>query len=619
MIGSETPDLKKLNRRSFIIMGLQGSVLGLLGGRLAWLQIAQGQRYKTLSDKNRINIKMTSPSRGEILDRSGIPLALNKKNFRVVVVPEQTDNLVSSLRALQKQVKIDEEQIQKVIKEAGRTSRFLPVEIIDNLSWDDVAKIEVNLPDLPGLSIDVGEQRFYPFRNSMSHLVGYVGRVNNVEIKQDDMLRLPGMQIGKTGIEKAYEKKMRGHSGSLEVEVNVVGREVRELNNKPSRRGQDVVLSIDAELQRIVQARLEIERSASAVIMDVHTGAIYSLASAPAFDPNIFTKGFSNAAWQDILSNPGHPLINKAISGQYPPASTFKMVTLLAALESKIIDSKLTVNCPGHYEYGGDKFHCWKRSGHGQVNLVDALAYSCDTYFYKISTDVGIDRIAEMARRLGLGSKLDFELQEERSGLMPNKDWKMGYLGETWKPGETIVASIGQGYIQSTPLQLATMTARLVNGGYAVKPWISGSVGGILSTGAQQAKIWPKIDLHPWHLHLIKQGMDKAVNHKTGTAYDARVKEPQYRMGGKTGTAQVRRITKKQRDMGIQNSDLPWEQRHHALFVGYAPLSKPRYACCVVVEHGVGGSSTAAPLAHDILLEAQKRNPASTPIYKKPS
>ncbi len=617
-IGSDTQDIKKLNRRSFIIMGLQGSVLCLLGGRLAWLQVVQGQRYKRLSDKNRINIKMTSPSRGEIVDRFGVPLALNQKNFRVLVVPEQTDSIEKALRSLQKHVKIDEAQIQKTIAVAKRTARFLPVKIIDNLTWSDVAKIEVNLPDLPGLSIDVGEKRSYPFAESTAHLVGYVGAVNRVEIKQDAMLSLPGIKIGKTGTEKAHEKHMRGKSGASEVEVNVVGREVRELKRKPSRSGKNIVLSIDAELQRFVQERLERERSASAVIMDIHTGAVYALSSAPSFDPNIFTKGFSDAVWQELLSDPGHPLTNKAIAGQYPPASTFKMVTMLAALEDKKISSKTTVNCPGYYEYGGDKFHCWKTWGHGQVGLVNALAYSCDTYFYKMATEIGINKIAEMARRLGLGSKLGFELSEERPGLVPDKDWKMGYLGESWKPGETIVASIGQGYIQSTPLQLATMTSRLVNGGYAVKPWITGSIGNVPAMGGHQGA-WPKMELHPWHLQLIKRGMDKVVNDKTGTAYKARIEQRKYRMGGKTGTAQVQRITKQQRAMGIKNADLPWKQRHHALFVGYAPLNKPRYACCVVVEHGVGGSSTAAPLAHDIMLETQKRDPASTPIYAQPT
>lgn len=610
---SKTDTSKTFSRRAFVVGGLQGSLLCVLGGRLAWLQMSQGERYTTLADRNRINMKMTSPSRGQIFDRYGVPLAINKRNFRVLVIPEQTENIEAALRTLAKHITLTEDNIQDVLKTAKKTARFVPVEITDNLEWDDVAKIEVNIPDLPGLSIDVGEQRNYPFGKSTAHLVGYVGSVTEKDIqKGPKMMRLPGMKIGKTGIEKAYDTKMRGKAGASEVEVNVSGREVRNLKNNPSKSGERIVLSIDGELQRLTLERLEQERSASAVIMDIHSGAIYALASSPSFDPNIFTQGLSAAMWEELLADPGLPLTNKAISGQYPPASTFKMVTLLAALKAGKITESTRFSCPGHYDYGGDRFHCWKASGHGAVNLTEALAVSCDTYFYKIATEIGIDAIADMARKLGLGSKLDFELSEERSGLMPDKDWKMGYFGESWKPGETIVASIGQGYIQSTPLQLATMTARLVNGGHAVQPWITQA-----SDHAQkfQTQGWPKMDVHPWHLKLIQRGMNKVVNHKKGTAFDSRIQDSAFKMGGKTGTAQVRRITMKQRAQGVRNEDLPWKQRHHALFVGYAPLNKPQYACCVVVEHGVGGSRTAAPLAKDLLLEAQKRAPANTKVH----
>jgi len=617
-LGSDTQDHKKLSRRAFIVAGLQGSLLCVLGGRLAWLQVAQGQKYKTLADKNRINIKMTSPSRGQVVDRYGVPLALNQQNFRVLVIPEQTGGLEKALRQLQKQIKLDEKDIQDALKRASKSARFVPVEVVDGLQWDDVARIEVNLPDLPGLSIDVGEQRSYPFGNATAHLVGYVGAVNRTELEQDKMLGLPGMRVGKTGVEKAFDQDMRGTAGTSEVEVNVVGREIRELTKKPGNRGKRVILSIDAELQRSVQQRLEKERSASAVIMDVHTGAVYALSSAPSFDPNIFTEGFTAAAWQELLSDPGHPLTNKAIAGQYPPASTFKMVTLLAALEAKIIGSKTKFNCPGYYDYAGDRFHCWKTWGHGDVDLIDSLALSCDTYFYNIATDIGVDRIAAMAHQLGLGQRLGFELSEERPGLMPDKDWKMGYFGESWKKGETIVASIGQGYILATPLQLATMTARLVNGGFAVKPWLTGAIGEQKTEALRTKDAWPKLDLHPWHLQLIKRGMDKVVNHDDGTAHGSMIAQRGMRMGGKTGTAQVKRINREQRAKGITNQDLPWEQRHHALFVGYAPVKKPRYACCVVVEHGGGGSSTAAPLARDIMLATQQRNPAAASIDVEP-
>ncbi len=599
---------KLFTRRAFVIGALQLSFLTILGGRLAWLQVAQGERYKTLSDKNRINIKMLAPSRGQIVDRFGVPLAVNNQNFRVLIVPEQTGDLEKSLRSLQKYIELEEEDIQGALKQASKSAKFVPIEIKDDLSWEDVAKIEVNLPELPGLSVGVGEIRSYPYGVSTAHIVGYVGAVSKTEVGGDPVLSLPGFKIGKTGIEKKFDLEMRGRAGNSHVEVNVVGREVRELNRQNSVVGKRITLTVDGELQRFVQTRLEKEKSASAVVMDAHTGAVYALSSSPGFDPNLFTKGLSATMWEELLADSGHPLTNKAIAGQYPPGSTFKMVTALAALEAGLLTSQKSVFCSGYYEYGSDRFHCWKRGGHGTVNLVSALAESCDTYFYEISTKVGIDRIAAMARKLGLGQKLDFDLKEERPGLVPDKNWKLGHFGEVWRPGETIVAGIGQGYLQTTPLQLAVMTARLVNGGFAVKPWMTGYVGNRPGVDVS----WPKMDMNKWHLELIKKGMNRVVNHENGTAFASRIKAPNMSMGGKTGTAQVRRITMQQRLDGVENKDLPWNHRHHALFVGYAPIHKPRYICSVVVEHGGGGSSSAAPIAKELLLEVQRRNPAAT-------
>lgn len=598
------------SRRAFVLGALQLSALCVLGGRLAWLQVAQGQKYKTLSDKNRINIKMIAPSRGQIVDRFGIPLAVNNQNFRVLVVPEQAEDLEKVLFALKKLVRLSDDDIQTVLKRASKTAKFVPLEVRDDLTWQEVAKIEVNLPDLPGLSIDEGEIRSYPYGEATAHVVGYVGAVSKTDLSDDPVLTLPGFKVGKTGIEKQYDEQMRGRPGTSEVEINVVGREVRELVNNPSTTGDNVALTIDISLQQSMQRRLNKERSASAVVMDVRNGAVYALASSPSFDPNLFTRGLSVSMWEELLANPGYPLTNKAIAGHYPPGSTFKMITALAGLEAGVINKHSTAYCPGHYEYGDDRFHCWKSAGHGTVDLVSALSESCDTYFYKYSTDIGIDRIAAMARRFGLGDVLDFDLNGERPGLMPDKDWKMGHLGEYWRPGETIVASIGQSYIQTTPLQLAVMTARMVNGGYAVKPWITAQIGNKRFVHDK----WPEMSIKKAHLDLVLKGMDEAVNDKNGTAKGSRIEDPGMAMGGKTGTAQVQRITMKQRREGAVNADLPWKMRHHALFVGYAPVDNPVYACAVVVEHGVGGSVTAAPLAKDLLYEAQKRDPASRDI-----
>lgn len=374
--------------------------------------------------------------------------------------------------------------------------------------------------------------------------------------------------------------------------------------------GERVVLSIDAELQRAAMQLMVVHRSASAVVMDVHTGEIYALASYPAYDPNYFTGGISHERYEELRSDITFPLTNKAVAGQYPPGSTFKMVTALAALEAGVIHEGTGTFCPGHYDFGNGRFHCWKKGGHGTVNVVGALAQSCDVFFYKLSTELGIKRIADMARRLGLGSKYEMELQEERAGLVPDEAWKRKRYDEGWHPGETVIASIGQGYMLSTPLQLAVMTSRIVNGGLAVKPWLTGNVGG----QKVPRPAWDKINLNPKHVRLVMRGMENVCNNERGTAYAARIKEPGIEMAGKSGTAQVKRITKQERAAGIKNEDLPWQFRHHALFVGYAPMTNPRYACSVVVEHGVGGSSAAAPIVRDLLMLAQQRDPASKPI-----
>ncbi len=599
---------KIFTRRAFFIGGLQLFGFGVLAARLAWLQVAQGNRYKTLSDKNRINIRMLAPSRGQIVDRFGVPLAVNTQNYRVLVVPEQVDDLERSLRALQKLIYVEEESVSRVMKDASRTAKFIPLKVKEDLTWEEVAKIEVNLPDLPGLSIDTGEVRVYPYRDATAHVVGFVRAVSREDMTDDPVLRLPGFKVGKTGIEKVYDDALRGRAGALEVEVNVVGREVRTLRRKDAISGRRVTLTIDGELQRFTQDILMQHRSASAVVMDAHTGAVYAMASHPAFDPNVFVRGISEEKWQTMNDDPGRPQTNKAIAGNYPPGSTFKMITALAALKAGVIDKNTKIFCPGHFEYGRDRFHCWKKYGHGHVTLSSALAESCDTYFYKISTEIGIDAIADMARRFGLGSKLGFDLAEESAGLITDQSWKRARFGEKWYPGDTIVSSIGQGNIRTTPLQLAVMSARMVNGGYAVKPWVTGYLGDQF-LGRDQ---WEKIGVPDDHLTLVMRGMDMVVNDRTGTAHASRIEEKDWRMGGKTGTSQVQRITKEQRALGVKNEDLLWAQRHHALFVGYAPVDKPRYVCSVVVEHGVGGATAAAPLAKELLLQTQMRDPAVT-------
>ncbi len=608
MLEKDTEKSRTFTRRALLVGAGQAALLGVLGVRLAYLQVAEGQKYKTLSDKNRINLKILAPSRGQIVDRFGVPLAVNQQDFRVLLTPEQAGDVPAVLKILRRMITLSDRQIEAAIEKAGKVPAFVPVEVRDNLSWTDVARLEVHMTDLPGISIDVGERRIYPFADAAAHLAGYVGAVSKTDLAEDDpVLRLPAFKIGKSGIEKLYDKDLRGTAGAAQIEVNVRGREVRELTRQPGRQGARVMLTIDADLQRRVQERLAAVKSASAVIMDVKTGAVYALCSSPSFDPNLFTSGLSAEKWEELLSDPAYPLNNKAISGQYPPGSTFKMITALATLEDGTANKYTTVHCPGYFLYGGDKFRCWKYSGHGHMNLEEALRESCDTYFYKLSSEIGIEKIADMARRFGLGHKTGFELKEENSGLMPDKAWKMGYFGQPWRGGETIVASIGQGYILATPLQLAVMTARLVNGGRAVRPWVTGYVGDI----PMHQNDWPSMNISNEHLGLVLKGMNSVVNHPKGTAYDSRFQSGEMTFGGKTGTSQVRRITTEQRLQGVRNEDLPWKYRDHALFVGYAPADAPRYACAIVVEHGGGGSSAAAPIARDLLAMTMQRHPAA--------
>lgn len=602
---------ERFSRRAFLIGAGQGLFLTLLAGRLTWLQVWEGEKYKTLAENNRVNVRILVPPRGLIVDRYGVPLAVNEQDFQVQVIPAQIENIQNTIKDLRKFITIDERDIKRLLREYRQGSKYIPQQVRNNLTWDEVAVVELNIPSLPGVVVQSGETRSYPFKESMAHIVGYVGRVAQKEMTDDPLLRQPGFQIGKGGLEKQYESELRGIPGRIEMEVNVHGREVRELGRTPSTSGHRLVLSLDAELQRLVQERLAQEKSASAIIMDVKTGAVYALASHPSYDPNQFTQGISTMLWEQLRDDETHPLNNKVISGLYPPGSTFKMITALAGLEAGIIDQNWSVSCPGHYDFGNHRFHCWKRGGHGGVNLRKALAESCDTYFYKMSTQVGIDRIASMARRFGLGEKINIGLPEEKAGLVPDQKWKRKERKESWQAGETIVASIGQGYIHSSPLQLVTMVSRMVNGGYDVRPWVVGYSGG----KAMNASTWQRMNIPDEHLALIKDGMDHVLL-PGGTAYGQRISEAGMEMGGKTGTSQVRRIRAEERARGMKQDELPWKYRHHALFVGYAPVLNPRYACAVVVEHGASGSGAAAPVAKDIMLIAQKRDPASKPMER---
>ena len=610
---------KVLTRRALMLGAGQLGLVGALAGRLYYLQVVQADRYRVLADDNRISIRLLPPPRGEIVDRLGVPLAINEKNYRVVIVREQSGNVPVTLERLGRIIDLPEREVRRVLRDMRRKRAFVPITVRENLSWEEVSRVEVSAPDLPGISIEVGLTRFYPYAEQAAHVLGYVAAVSESELTGDPLLELPDFRIGKNGIEKVHDQHLRGKAGTSQVEVNALGRVIRELSREEGQPGRRIEITLDMELQRFAMNRLG-EESAAAVIMDVHNGDVLALASTPGFNPNAFNRGLTPNEWEELISNERGPLTNKAIAGQYAPGSTFKMVVALAALETGVISPGQRVFCPGHLELGDTRFHCWKRPGHGHMDMHDAIKHSCDVYFYEVSKRLGIARIAAMAERLGLGQTLGFDLPGERPGLIPTREWKQARMGKPWHQGETLIAGIGQGYILTTPLQLAVMTARLVNGGIAVTPHLTRHLPGQggLQTVALPGALpgseggFPSLGIAQEHLRLVHTAMAAVTNDPNGgTAYRARIAEAGMEMGGKTGTAQVRRITMAERLTGVRkNEDLPWRHRDHALFVGYAPVNAPRYCCAVIVEHGGGGSAVAAPIARDLLIETQRRDPA---------
>ncbi len=595
---------KLFSRRAAMLAGGKALLLSTLVGRMYYLQVVESKRYKTLADENRINLRLLAPPRGRIVDRFGRAMADNQQNYRAVVIPEQAGDLSITLDLLSKIIPMADKDWRRILREAKRKRAFVPITVRENLSWGDVARIEVNTPDLPGVLIDVGQSRNYIYGSEATHVMGYVAAVSEKEITDDPLLELPGFRIGKAGIEKVYDMQLRGAGGSSQVEVNALGRVIRELARQEGQPGNEVRLTINLDLQRFVSKLLGNE-SASVVVVDVHSGDVLAMVSSPSFDPNMFNKGLDQAQWDTLIHNEKSPLTNKAISGQYSPGSTFKMAVALAALEKGSITPETKIHCSGSTKLGNAEFHCWKRGGHGSVNMEEAIEQSCDVYFYETARRAGIDRISAMGERLGMGKSLNLGLPGEKHGLMPTRKWKMGALSEPWQMGETMIAGIGQGYVLTTPLQLAIMTSRIANGGFQVSPRLV--IDEKTEDAPDDETELKSIGVAPEYLQIVKNGMNRVVNGEKGTAKRSRISKAGMEMAGKTGTVQVRRISKLERETGVlKNDELPWKERDHALFVGYGPVENPRFAVSVVVEHGGSGSGAAAPLARDILLEAQK-------------
>ncbi|MCF2905019.1 penicillin-binding protein 2 [Octadecabacter sp. CECT 8868] len=606
----ETEDSnRRLSRRAMLLGTAQLGIIGILGARMGSMQVEQADTFRMLAEENRINIGLIPPARGLIYDVNGVVIADNEQHYTVTMTREGAGDVDEILARLGRLIALDPERLEKAREELKARSPFVPVTVAERMTWEDVARVTVNAPALPGVVAELGRSRIYPQGADLAHVVGYVGPVSDYDLSriedQDPLLQIPRFQIGKTMVENRLEQELRGSAGTKRVEVNAAGRVMRELDRVEGIPGADIQLTVDAKLQNYMQARLDGD-SAAAIVMDVTNGDIRGIASAPTYDPNVFVQGISTTLWNELNEREvdpklhRRPLAAKTVQGTYPPGSTFKMVTALAALEDGVVEAEDTVRCVGHADVFDVRFHCWKRSGHGNMNLNESLKQSCDVYYYDIAQRVGIDKIAAMGRKLGLGERHDLPMSAIRSGIMPDKAWKRETRGEDWRVGDTVNASIGQGYVATSPLQLAVMSARIATG-RAVSPRLVRSIDGV----EQPSGAGESLGINENNLRRVRRAMYDVSNNSRGTAYRARIAVEEFKMAGKTGTSQVRAIARDENGNVItRNADLPWEARDHALYVAFAPAENPKYAVAVVVEHGGGGSTAAAPIARDILLQA---------------
>ncbi|MDO5643113.1 MAG: penicillin-binding protein 2 [Paracoccus sp. (in: a-proteobacteria)] len=594
---------RTISRRGVMLGAIQAAVIGTLAWRLHSMQVEHAAEYRMLSDGNSIKFRLLPPVRGLIHDRHGTVIASNEQNYRATITRELARDVPDVIARLRHLVPMSDAEADELLANIQRRSAITPVSIRDHLSWAEFSSIAVNAPALPGVQPESVLSRVYPRKGDFAHVLGYVGRVSDYDLSKmenpDPVLMLPEFQFGKVGVESKLESLLRGKAGIRKVEVNAAGREMRELSRQEGQQGATVQMTLDAGLQNYATQRLG-DESAAAVVMDVTNGDILAIASNPVFDPNLFVRGISLADYRALMDHDHRPLADKTVQGVYPPGSTFKMVTLLAALESGIINENTGYYCNGGLDMGGRRFHCWSRGGHGHVSAIASLARSCDVYYYEVARAVGIDRIAEMARRLGIGVEHDLPMSAIATGIAPDREWKRARYDKPWVPGDSLNASIGQGFVLASPLQLAVMTARLATG-VEVKPRLVRAIDGVPEPVAP----FNDLGLNERHLRTVRRGMDAVMNSASGTAARSRIVPEEWRMAGKTGTSQVRNITAAERARGVtRNDQLPWNRRDHALFVCYAPYDAPKYAVSLVVEHGGGGSTAAAPLARDILLYA---------------
>ena len=616
-----------INRRMFIIGAAKVIVFAGIIARLFSLQITENKKYLTLSDKNRLREWRLPPIRGEFLDYFGNIIAGNLKVYQLHVIPEEVEDFKYLMVRLKEILNLNNSEYEKIIRKKNKQKPWETLIISKNLTWEQFTKVNYFLHDLVGAKPVLSVSRNYPFNDKYTHILGYVSEASEKDLLNNEMIKskhVPGLKVGKTGLEKTFENELIGTNGIQRYEVNAYGKRISQLDYTDGLNGKTIQLTVDTEIQKLCNELLK-DMAGSISVMDIYTGEIVAMQSSPSFDPNLFLFGINQDDWQLIRNNPLKPLVNKTLSGLYSPGSTIKPIVALSALENGIINENFIVNCKGKIEMYGQTYHCWKKKGHGVVNLKSAMKQSCDTYFYEIARKLGVDRLKETSIKFGLGEKVLGEIfNNEKKGLIPDTKWKKNNLGKGWVIGETLITGIGQGYTQTTPLQLCQMTAQLANGGFKIYPKIiveeniktAEDIKFIMNknaknldeknNGLQEAsellgfsnqKEYDRLFKNSKNIKLVREAMFASTNEVRGTSYSSRIEDPKYQFAGKTGTSQVRRITQAARELDLNTSQIPYDERDHALYIAFGPYKDPRYALSIVVEHGGSGSSTAAPIA----------------------
>ena len=599
--------LNSINRRVFILSAAKIIIFGGIISRLFFLQVKENKRYLTLSDKNRIREWKLPPVRGDFKDFFGNTIAGNFESYQLHIVPEQVENFRYVINRVKDILELSDKKYQKIIKKKNEIKPWETLVVADNLSWEKFSRINNHLYDLNGVKPIISISRNYPYKENFTHILGYVSQANENDILLNENIKnkfVPGLKIGKTGLEKSFEDDLIGDNSIERYEVNAYGRRISQLAFKNGEKGKTIKLTIDTEIQQLANQLLK-DKAGSICVMDIFTGQVVAMHSSPSFDANAFVFGISQDEWQLIRNNPMKPLVNKTLSGNYSPGSTIKPIVALSALENGIVSPGFTVKCDGKREMYGQTYHCWKKEGHGFMNLKDAMKQSCDSYFYEVARRLGVDRLSDTAKKFGLGKKVFGDLFEnEKNGLIPSTSWKKNALGKNWLLGETIITGIGQGYIQTTPIQLCLMTAQIANGGYKIYPKI------ILDNddGLIKKDKFTPLYKNSKNIKIVQEAMFSSTNEVRGTSYKSRIEDPKYQFAGKTGTVQVKRITKKDRELDLKTFEIPYEDRDHALYIAFGPYKNPSYAISILVEHGGSGGTVAAPLAKKLFKKIIDRH-----------